>query len=79
MAVKKSRAKVRNLRDEALEQMTCMSQEKDQLESMMGSLSDEIKMLKDVLIGITGGHMPSSFPSSDTIDLTGLKYFDLSK
>lgn len=88
LAVRKSRNKLRSMKDEAMVQLNSMSQEKDELESMMGNLSDEIKMLKEVLIGITGGSLTSSALSSnastpnnepDTIDLSQLKYFDLSK
>jgi hypothetical protein len=84
-AVRKSRAKQRNLRDQAISSMDSMSRERTELESIMGSLSDEIKMLKDVLIGITGGSFPasaftpSSSPEPDTIDLSNLKYFEFSK
>ena len=90
LAVRKSRAKMRSLKEDALDKMTAMTSEKDELESMMGSLSDEIKMLKDVLIGITGGFpstlldasLSSSIPSSpepETIDLSNLKYFEFAK
>ena len=90
LAVRKSRAKMRSLKEDALDKMTAMTSEKDELESMMGSLSDEIKMLKDVLIGITGGFpstlldasLSSSIPSSpepETIDLSNLKYFEFVK
>ena len=90
LAVRKSRAKMRSLKEDALDKMTAMSSEKDELESMMGNLSDEIKMLKDVLIGITGGFpstlldassslsTPSS-PEPETIDLSNLKYFEFAK
>ena len=81
MAVRKSRAKMRSMREDAVDSMNEMSQQRTELESMMGNLSDEIKMLKDVLIGITGGSAPStpSSPDFDIIDLSKLKYFDFSK
>jgi len=82
-AVRKSRAKKSELREEAMQVMANMRKEKKQLEDAMTLLTTDIDWLKKVLLKITGGsvdlktsHSTSKIAADDDIiDLSRMKYF----
>lgn len=82
-AVRKSRAKKSELREEAMQVMANMRNEKKQLEDAMTLLTSDIDWLKKVLLKITGGsvdlktsHSTSQIAADDdVIDLSRMKYF----
>lgn len=76
VAVRKSRMKLKNKHDEALDQIGHMAKERLVMEQDVEHLSSEITELKELLYRITSSQ---SCDSIGTIDLSKLRFFDSMK
>lgn len=77
VAVRKSRMKLKQQHEEAVDMIGRMAKEKRTMEQDVDLLSAEISDLKDLLYRITSS--PQSCDQIETIDLSKLRFFDCMK